>query len=73
MATRDQQIYDEAAALWREIFGEPPPPSVDGSAMLEMITRNLGDLSYERLRSPYLRPSTISGPGQPKGPSVTPH
>ena len=73
MATRDQRIYDEAAALWREIFGEPPPPSVDGSVMLEMITRSLGDLSYERLRSPYLRPSTISGPGQPKAPNATPH
>jgi hypothetical protein len=73
MATRDQRIYDEAAALWREVFGEPPPPSVDGSVMLELITRSLGDLSYDRIRSPHLRPSTISGPGQPKAPSATPH
>jgi hypothetical protein len=73
MATRDQRIYDEAAALWLEVFGEPPPPSVDGSAMLALVTQRLGELSYERLRSPYLRPSTISGPGQPRSPNVAPH
>ena len=65
METREQRIYQEAAALWREVFGEPPPVRADGPTLLAIITRSLGDESYERLRSPYLRPSTIAGPGQP--------
>lgn len=66
MASREQRIYEEAAALWREVFNEPPPARTNGSAMLEIITRRLGDVTYDRLRSPHLRPSTIAGPGQPK-------
>ena len=66
MEDRDQRIYEEAAALWREVFGEPPPARADGPALLAIITRSLGDTSYERLRSPFLRPSTIAGPGQPR-------
>jgi len=66
MASREQRIYEEAAALWREVFNEPPPPRAGGAEMLEIITRSLGDLSYRRLRSPHLRPSTIVGPHQPK-------
>jgi hypothetical protein len=66
MASREQRIYQEAAALWREIFDEPPPQRVGGVAMLEIITRSLGDISYNRMRSPHLRPSTIAGPHQPK-------
>ncbi|HEV7383826.1 MAG TPA: hypothetical protein VGN89_03025 [Phenylobacterium sp.] len=34
--------------------------------MLEIITRSLGDVSYNRMRSPHLRPSTIVGPHQPR-------
>jgi hypothetical protein len=66
MASREQRIYEEAAALWRAVFDEPPPPRTNGSAMLEIITRRLGDIAYDRLRSPHLRPSTITGPAQPK-------
>jgi hypothetical protein len=66
MMSREQRIYEEAAALWREVFDEPPPARTNGSALLEIITRRLGDITYERLRSPHLRPSTIAGPGQPK-------
>ena len=65
MDTREQRIYEEAAALWREVFGEPPPLRTDGGTLLAIITRSLGDTSYERLRSPHLRASTIVGPGQP--------
>lgn len=65
METREQRIYEEAAALWREVFGEPPPLRADGQTLLAIITRSLGDTEYERLRSPFLRPSTIAGPGQP--------
>jgi hypothetical protein len=66
MEDRDQRIYEEAAALWREVFGEPAPVRADGRTLLDIITRSLGDPSYERLRSPFLRPSTIAGPGQPR-------
>jgi hypothetical protein len=66
MENRDQRIYEEAAALWREVFGKPPPVRVGGPKLLEIITGAMGDLSYDRLRSPHLRPSTIAGPGQPR-------
>jgi hypothetical protein len=66
MDGRDHRIYEEVAALWRELYGEPPPAQADGSKMLDMITRSLGDTPYDRLRSPFLRPSTIAGPAQPK-------
>ena len=66
MKRREQRIYDEASALWREMFSEPPPARIDGATMLDLITHRLGELPYERLRSPYLRPSTIAGPAQPK-------
>jgi len=62
MDTRDQRIYDEAAALWRELFGEPAPSRANGPALLEVITRSLGDPNYDRWASPYLRPSTITMP-----------
>jgi hypothetical protein len=66
MESREQRIYDEADALWREVFDEPPPAYADGSTLLAIITRRLGEVPYERLRSPFLRPSTIAGPGQPR-------
>jgi hypothetical protein len=66
MEDRDQRIYREAAALWREVFGKPPPVRVGGPRLLEIIMGDLGDVSYQRLRSPHLRPSTIAGPGQPR-------
>jgi hypothetical protein len=66
MESRDQRIYEEAAALWRELFNEPPPARTDPRVMLDMIVSNIGDASYERLRSPHLRPATIVGPAQPR-------
>jgi len=66
MDARDIRIQEEAAALWRALFNEPPPVRADGSMMLDIITRNLSEVSYDRLRSPYLRPATIAGPAQPK-------
>lgn len=65
MEDRTQRIHQEATALWREVFGEPPPPLMDGGKMLEIITRCAADVTYDRLRSPFLRPSTIAGPAQP--------
>ncbi len=65
MEERDERVYEEAAALWREIFGKPPPVRVGGPKLLEIITGSLSEPGYERLRSPHLRASTIVGPGQP--------
>jgi hypothetical protein len=65
MDGREQRITEEAVALWRELFGEPPPIQADGSMMLDAIMKSLPDKSYDRLRSPHLRASTIAGPGAP--------
>ena len=62
MQAREQRIYEEASALWRELFGEPPPIRADGAMMLDVIMRSVPTKDYDRLASPYLRPSTIAGP-----------
>jgi hypothetical protein len=61
MGGRETRVYEEAAALWRELYGEAPPVR-DGALLLDMITQKLPANEYYRLRSPYLRPSTITGP-----------
>lgn len=62
MSGRDEKIYEEAAALWRELFGEPPPVRADSATLLDRITKGLPERPYERLASPFLRPSQIKGP-----------
>ena len=62
MSGRDERIYREATALWRELFSEPPPMRADGATMLDAIMRKLPKERYERLASPFLRPSQIKGP-----------
>ena len=66
METREDHIYQEAAALWRALFHEAPPERASGSTLLEMIARGAPIASYERLNSPYLRPSNISEPKPPE-------
>jgi hypothetical protein len=61
MGRRETKVYEEAAALWRELYGEAPPVH-DGTILLDMITQQLPASDYYRLRSPHLRPSTITGP-----------
>ncbi len=61
MDGRNSKIYEEAAALWRELYGEAPPVR-DGVQLLDIITQSLPETGYHRIRSPYLRPSTITGP-----------
>jgi hypothetical protein len=58
---RDERIYDEAAALWRQLYGEPPPLD-DGAAILGRILGDLPDPTYNQLTTPYLRPANISFP-----------
>ncbi|WP_297692293.1 hypothetical protein [Phenylobacterium sp.] len=65
MSGREDRIYDEAAALWRELFGEPPPIRADAGMMLDVIMKSLPEKPYERLASPHLRPSQIAGPRVP--------
>lgn len=62
MTARDQLIFEEAVALWLEVFGPPAPPNVDGGTMLEIITRELPGPRYDRICSPHLRPSVITRP-----------
>jgi hypothetical protein len=64
ISPRDERVEAEAGALWRELFGEPPPIRADGAMMLDIIMRSLPEKSYERLSSPYLRPTQIALPGQ---------
>lgn len=62
METREDHIYQEAAALWQALFHEPPPRQASGATLLEMISRGAPIATYERLNSPHLRPSNITGP-----------
>lgn len=59
---RDDRIYQEAAALWRELYDEPPPQDAVGTDILGMIVRGLSDPDYERLANPHLRASNITFP-----------
>lgn len=59
---RDAQLREEASALWRELFGEPPPIRADGGMMLDIILKSLPETRYDRIRSPHLRPSAIAHP-----------
>jgi len=61
MPGRDQKIYDEAAALWRLLYGESPP-TADGGVILDLILDHLPPSEYERLSTPHLRPSNIVFP-----------
>lgn len=70
MPTRDSRIRAEAAALWQALFSEPPPPEAEGADLLDLVTHRLPEERYVRLRSPFLRPSTIVGPGIPTDESV---
>ncbi|MFC3071369.1 hypothetical protein [Phenylobacterium soli] len=61
MTGRDQKVYEEAAALWREVFGEPPPIRADGATLLDVVMKALPEKGYERMTSPWLRSSQIHG------------
>ena len=59
---REDRIYEEAAALWRQLYGESPPVEMDGQQMLGMIVGGLADSDYNRLQTPHLRPNNITFP-----------
>lgn len=66
METRDQHIYQEAAALWQALFQEPPPAQTSGTTLLDIIARRAPVPPYDRLNSPHLRPTNIVGPKTPQ-------
>ena len=49
MPVQNDQLHEEASALWLDLFGEPPPPEIDGAQLLEAIMNRLPELSYSRL------------------------
>ena len=61
---REDRIQEEAAALWRELFREPPPDRADGPAMLDLIMKRMPDTGYDRIRTPHLRPTNITMPNR---------
>ena len=58
---RDDRIYEEAAALWRQLYGEAPPDG-DGADMLAWIVGRLPSQSYDRIATPHLRPTDVTFP-----------
>jgi hypothetical protein len=67
MSGRDNKIYEEAAALWWQLSGEPLPPGADASTVLDLVLGRLPETHYERLANPYLRPFNIAFPKPPAG------
>lgn len=59
---RDDRIDEEAAALWRQLYGEAPPSGARGSDLLGLIVGGLPDTDYNRIQTPHLRPNTITFP-----------
>lgn len=62
MSTRAARIESEAAALWRELYGESPPAEADAGEMLDIMLRRMPAISYERLSSPYMHRAGVSWP-----------
>lgn len=60
---REKRITAEASALWRELYGEAPPP-MDGGSMLDIICSRMPEVGYDRLRTPHLRPANIAFPAR---------
>lgn len=60
---RDQRLRDEAQALWRALSGTAPPADASGHDLLCAIFNETAVApGYDRLRSPFLRPSQIARP-----------
>ena len=67
MSGRDKKIYEEAAALWWQLSGEPPPPGANASTVLDLVLGCLPETRYERLANPHLRPFDVAFPKRPVG------
>ena len=62
MQPRETRLYEEAAALWREVCDEAPPIGVSASALLSLAVERARDVGYDRLVSAYLRENLLSRP-----------
>lgn len=67
MSTRTARLEAEAAALWRELYGEPPPAEADAGEMLDIMLRRMPAISYDRLSSPYMHRAAVSWPKRSGG------
>lgn len=63
-----RKIGDEAAALWREVFGDAPAPPGDASEVLARLLENLPEIGYRRFTKAALVDSNIVWPAAPKPP-----
>jgi hypothetical protein len=61
MPRREDMIKQEAQALWRALHGDPVP-DLTGSELLAMICGGGDVADYDRVQSPFLRPSLITRP-----------
>jgi hypothetical protein len=61
MACRDDLIKREALELWSQMHPEPAP-AVSGGELLRLICRDLDVQGYDRVQSPFLRPTMIMRP-----------
>ncbi len=59
---REDRVYEEAVALWRQLYRDPPPADACGAEILGMIVGGLADADYNRLKTPHLRPNTVTFP-----------
>ena len=62
MPGRNEKIYKEAAALWRHVYGEPPPRGVDAGRLIERAMNGMPEPRYGRFTSRHLRASNITFP-----------
>lgn len=62
MSPRDTMIEHEARELWRALRSDAPPEHLSGSQMLQVLISQSDTPEYDRLCSPFLRPTQISRP-----------
>ena len=71
MSTRDDLIHAEAAALWKEVFGEEPALEADGALMLSIVLAHLELKPYTRLATAR-RARNLVLPGTEEQPVIRP-
>lgn len=52
----------EAESLWRAMSADPPPKGLRGAELLSAALALTPPTQYDRLHSPYLRPTQIVRP-----------
>lgn len=62
MSPRDRTIEQEARELWRALRTDSPPENLTGGELLQVLVSQSTRLDYDRLCSPFLRPSQIARP-----------